>query len=426
MSESKDNPASESDGVSGTEAATDASERVATGAEVSGTTAEPSPVDSASQSPPRTSGRRGPGVTGVLALLLAIAALALAARPWWPGAQSSRQAGLDARFDALDQQQVALGERTDRATAMARDALERAAAQAGSAEQLAADLATAEQRLDTLRTRLERQAGDQNADLEALRARIEAVESSVSRRLEQFALEQARFSGNLADAGRDLADRLLLIELQRLFATAADLAETLHDAPAARAVWQRAMDRLQALDDARFAELRRHAGEAMRQLEQAGSPQSDGIQRLVAMADRVARWPVRGAADPGSSSPASDSAQSSRWQGLRNLFDDLVRVEPLAADRLSPAQLALEQAAIAAALNTVALAQARGDGATARSLAGTVAADVERVFEAEDPDVAAALDWLREFSQSEASGLRAPAIAETRAEIQRLIRLEES
>jgi len=371
---------------------------------------------------------RGPGAVAVLALLLAAAALVLAARPWWPWPDpmqpdESEQQRL-ARLDALETHLAEVEDQADRAASMARSALERVAARAEAVERAESGMDATRQRIDALRTRIERQDGDLNADLEALRTRIESVEASVSRRLEEFALEQARFSGDIADAEQDLAQRLLLIELERLFATAADLAETLNDRAAARAVWQRALDRMQALDGARFADLRRHAAEALEQLDGGASDATAGVRRLGELAADAARWPIRG--QPDAAPATSATVGGSRWARLRGVFDNLVKVEPLAAERLSPAQVEMERARVAALLQTAALALARGDELAAARLAEQAMAVIEQVFEPGDADIVAALDALRRVADQGADELQAPAISATRSEIRRLIGAENS
>ncbi|MDT8449622.1 MAG: uroporphyrinogen-III C-methyltransferase [Wenzhouxiangellaceae bacterium] len=386
-----------------------------------------SPGDAGTGSRTR-SGRPGRAIAW-LALLLALAALVLAAHPYWP--ERFRPAVDD--FSLLQERIVSLEQTLAEARREARSARQDLAARIDGLEQRLAstagridtrqpDTSGIENRLDAVDRKIGELEGERNSALAALRARVSDVESRVGGQLEQFRGRLDEMGTNLDQADRELAARLRLIEADSLLAIAGDRL-MLNDIDAARRAWSRALDRLGRLQGARFEPLRETAHAEFERL-QGYRPASvvDDVRRLQRLAGAVSDWPARGsdAASPGSGTQQAGATGEAGWrQRLGNVFDDLVRVERVDPEALDPLEIELARTRVQALLHSASLALARSDTALAASLVDEAVAGIERAFATDAAAVRDALGWLRGFEPE--TPAEPPELDRTRAEIARLL-----
>lgn len=364
-----------------------------------------------------------------LALLLALAALVLAARPYWP--ERFRPAAVDT--SPLQERIVNLEQTLAEVRRQARSARQDLAGRIDGLEQRLASLAERidtlqpdtsgiENRFDALDRKIGELEGERNSALAALRARVADVESRVGGQLEQFRGRLDEMGANLDQADRELAARLRLIEADSLLAIAGDRL-MLNDIDSARRAWSRALDRLARLQGARFGPLRETARTEFERLQDYRPASAvDDIRRLQQLADAVPDWPARGADAAASGIAAQQAGETGEagWrQRLGNVFDDLVRVERVDPDTLNPLEIERARTRVQALLHSASLALARSDAALATGLAGEAVAEIERSFAADAAAVRDALNWLRGFEPETPDD--PPELDRTRTEIARLL-----
>lgn len=364
--------------------------------------------------------RSGPLVW--LTMLVALVALGLASYPFWahwlqPGAaepagpSASEFERLAGRVDEIRQDSVAeittLRERLDELSA---------AFEADTQGPGASDLAG---RIDQLSVRLERLQGERNTAIGGLRTRLEELESEVGRRLEQFELRLSNVGSNLDRADRDLATRLLLMEVDSLFAIAQNQLVAGGDGGVALQAWERAMARMAGLDGAEFDDLKDAARREFSRL-QAYSPPDPSLQmeRLFEMADSVAEWPVK-TLQPGNrpAEPGSDEGWRAR---LGRVIGGLVRVESVDREFLGPDEVDMARERVRSMLQTAALAIVRSRPELARKVIGQAVDAAKSVFDSDSAAVAEALGRLEEIAAT-IDRVEPPELGDSRAEISRLL-----
>jgi len=404
-------------------------------------------VDSASGEPAGGSGqdaggrRSRPARSGFLvwlAMLTALASLGLASYPFWSqwlNPRSAERAGPSAsefeqiagRVDTMRQDTDAeiedLRDRLDRlASAEIRDLSERVDRLASDvqSEPPGPDAGMLAERIDQLSARIERLQGERNTGMGGLRTRLEELEGKVGRRLEQFELKLSNVGSDLDRADHDLATRLLLIEVDSLFAIARNHVVLGENPGVARQAWARAMERLTALDGTEFQELKETARREFGQLQNYQPPDAAGkVERLFAMADAVAAWPAR-TLQPGEA-PAEDPGAGKGWRSrLGQVVGSLVRVESVDRDFLGPDEVDLARERVSSTLQTAGLAMVRARPDLARRLLGEAADAAQRVFDTEAANVSDALSWLEKTAAS-SSQAEPPELGDSRAEISRLL-----
>ncbi|MGK7295184.1 MAG: uroporphyrinogen-III C-methyltransferase [Candidatus Wenzhouxiangella sp. M2_3B_020] len=405
---------------------------------------------SADEPGPERKGRGG-AFAAVLALLLAVAALALAARPWWP---EDWRPGEDAAAAGGNERIESLGERVDRLARRIDDQEQRDDGLAGSIESTAdrvgeideavgsieerieelssirtriddlgavderveelagrledlrsdfGDLAEAEaseersmeslrEQVDQLSVRFERVQGERNSTIAGLRTRLDDLERTVSERLERFDIRISRLGGELESADRDLVTRLRLIEIQSLLSAGRNRLEAFGDVDAARQAWARAARQLRGFESSRFGDLR-SAVEAERERLQSYDPPSSAahVQRLYDISEAVGTW-----AGIRRSTGSPESPEEEGWSNrLGSVMSRLVKVESVADEAPGAATLERLRTEIRAGLQTAALALARRDYVLAERLIAEAAERMERAFDESRPEVLTELDWLR-------------------------------
>lgn len=394
---------------------------------------------------------RGGAFAAFLALLLAAAALALAARPWWPEtlrsgdetaaeveserieALAERVEGLARRIGEQERRDDELAGSMESVTGRVADVDEAVgsieerigelsgiqarveALSAGDArvEELAgrldglrsdfddlADAAESDKRslealreqIEQLSVRFERVQGERNSTLAGLRTRLDDLEQTVSERLERFDLRISRLGGELESADRDLVTRLRLIEIQSLLSAGRNRLAAFGDVEAARQAWTRAARQLRGFEASRFDDLRA-AVEAERERLQRYEPPSSAVhvQRLYDISEAVGTWTgVRRAT--GSPEASGENGWSNR---LGSVMSRLVKVESVAEDAPGAAAVERLRAEIRNGLQAAALALARRDFELAEHLIAESVERMERAFDESRPEVRTELDWLR-------------------------------
>lgn len=394
-----------------------------------------------SKSAPSTRG--GGKGWAVLALLVAIAALALATRPFWSGsgdaapvfsADDARQ--LDERVaDRLEQR---LGDRIDALQARL-DELEglQESLQASVREQASGDrperVAAMGARLDELAGRIEsigegaaqvealtrrvgRLEGTQSSAEASLEARMAALEQRIEQRVEGLQQRLGTLGDDLEQAGRESARRMALVHARALLLQGRDRLELNGDVDAARAAWSRAAERLSEFGTGESAQ----AVEALdRLVDAAGSLEAvdtaGRVEQLDVLAAEADDWPGRGAADTTDDSagagaaPVGENQDEPGWRDrVGSALGRLVRVENLDAAAPNPAEVDRARERIRAALAAAAVAAARSDDATASVLVERATRDMRAYLDDEAGVVRQALQQLGELARIPAQ----PAVPE--------------
>lgn len=274
-------------------------------------------------------------------------------------------------------------------------------------------------RIDQLSARVELMQGEQNTALGGMRSRLDALESEVGRRLEQFESALSSVGSDLDRADRDLATRLLLTEVDSLFAIAQNHLVVGGDGGVALQSWERAVERLTALEGGEFQTLKDTARRELEQLREYRPPELGmQIERLFEMADAVGEWPVK-TVQPGRQPNDSDPADGWRDR-LGQVVGSLVRVESVDREFLGPDEIDRAREQVRSLLQTAALALVRSRPELARSLVGQAAEAAQRVFDSEASEVGQALAWLEDTAASVAR-VEPPDLTRSRAEISTLL-----
>lgn len=360
------------------------------------------------------------GASAWIALLVALVAIALAAYPYWTQwTKSDAEPGTDplaAELEALAGRVEQVERRADSDLESLRSELEELAAPREDSGPSTAALA---ERIDELGVRLERIQGEQNTGLGGMRSRVEDLESEVGRRLEQFELRLSSVGSNLDEADHDLATRLLLIEVDSLFAIAQDQLALQGDSETARRAWQRGMARLSALEGGEFRALKQEAAREFEQLNEFRTPDTAArVGQLFAMAEAVGEWPAQ---SPQSESKEAPESPEGGWRSrISSVFGNLVKFESVDQDYLGPAEIEIARERIGATLQTAALAFARSRHDLARRLIDEAIAGTRRVFDTGAAPVSDALERLERLATA-GGDPRPPVLEASRAEISRLL-----
>ncbi|MEX0915919.1 MAG: uroporphyrinogen-III C-methyltransferase [Wenzhouxiangellaceae bacterium] len=359
-------------------------------------------------------GRRS-GPLAWIALLLALAAISLASHSFWSnwmdsesGEESSASmAQLEALTDRMERERSAAMQRV-------RGDLDRLADEFEDAGPATAALS---ERIDRLGTRVERLQGEQNTELGGVRSRLDDLETEVGRRLELFEQRISNIDSGLDRADRELATRLLLIEVDSLFAIAQDQLAVSAEPAAARRAWARGMQRLERLEGGQFRDLKEQARHEFELVEAFRPPDSTAnVERLYRLAAEVGQWP--GTASR--SEPADASGDGTGWRArIGRVFDNLVKVENVDRAYIGPAEFDFAREQIRTTLQTAALALVRSRPDLAQPLIAEAADRIRHVFDADAAEVAGALEWLEGVAGDER--IEPPSLEASRAEIARLL-----
>jgi len=407
-----------------------AEEDAAEADEDSGSAAEPA----ASETGETTARRRGSGAIAWLALLLAVTAAGLAARPYWSqwipiGSQKTTDKALltAAEFQTLTDRVENIGAKVERNSQAIDESLQgledlEADLKAGLRERPTQDFSG---RADRLATRLERLEGEYNTRFGGVRSRVEDLEERVGRRLEQFRLRLADAGAGAERTDQDLATRLRLVEVDSLFALAQDQLALSDNADAARKAWRRGLERLTALEGSRFDDLKRIARREFDKLEAFRPPDTAAdIDRLYTIVDEVGDWPARAGKSSESEQAQAQASETSSagWRDrLGGVLAGLVTIESVDGEYVSPAEVDLERERVQTNLQAAALALVRARQDTAQRLIQRVLARAELHFDTNDEAVEESLQRLSDLVARDDRERRAPLLEESRAEIARLL-----
>lgn len=360
------------------------------------------------------------GALAWIALLVALAAVALAAYSYWTQwTKSETEPGVDplaAEFEAL----AGRVEQVERRMGSDLEALRSELAElAEPKEDSGPSAAALAERIDELGVRLERIQGEQNTGLGGMRSRVEELESEVGRRLEQFDLRLSRVGSNLDQADHDLATRLLLMEVDSLFAIAQDRMALQGDAETARQAWQRGMERLSALEGGEFRALKQEAEREFERLQEFRTPDTAGqVGRLFAMAEAVGEWPVQ---LPQSARQEATEGSEDGWRNrISSVFGSLVKFESVDQEHLGPAEIEFARERIGTVMQTAAVALAQSRHELARQLIGEAISETRQVFDTGAAPVSDAVEWLEQLADEDRDR-RPPELTASRAEISRLL-----
>lgn len=412
-----------------------------------------------SDSPPRDGRGRGATIVAWLAVVVAIAALALASRPYWSGVfggeiagdvaseqindldrrladMQLRLDGRDARFDdrfddgfnsrfdsrfdmRLDDQldkrlDNRLDERLDERLAEFEQSLGEGRDRDDESldarfESLSSRLDAIEQQdvpgtadLERLSERIGRVEGDQSSTEAALSARVDALEERVEQRVQGLQEQLAGIGGDLESADRILTERLALAHVESLLIEGRDRLELSGDPTAMIRAWRRAVQRLEAVDAPQFETLRELLGEQIEALEQApGTRLASRVRALDRLAGEARDWPARATTGGAEAETAQDpDMESNGWrQRLAGVVDRLVTVESVDAALPSPIEVERGRTRIEQALQAAALATARRDWDLNAALIDSAMDTAARVLDTEAAsmvDARARLESLRE------------------------------
>jgi uncharacterized protein HemX len=311
-------------------------------------------------------------------------------------------------------------DRIDRETEQAREQLRQGLTDLEAEFDAAKPAQDLSERIDRLGTRLERLEGDSNTRLGGIRSRIEDLEEQVGRRLERFELRLAEVGTDLDRADHDLATRLRLVEVDSLFALAQDQLVVSGNAQAARTAWQRGLERLAVLEGDEFRDLKDAARREFERLQAFQPPDTAAhVDRIYAIIGEIEQWPARSGP---AQEPADSDASAADWrERLGSVLDDLVTIENVDGDYLSPAEVDLAREQLRISLQAAALAVVRTRDDTARRLVERALASAERYFDTDAAVVAESVEWLSGLVVRDGREIRPPSLEDSRAEIARLL-----
>lgn len=388
------------------------------------------------------------------AVLLALAALALAARPFWPpsvpgapqrdGAAATAQVDALENLDALENRLASLRERLDRAEQSLRESLEsveqdlsedlsmledRLEQRAAGAERRAEDAGRraqgADQRfgamqdsIDSLRARLDRLESRRNEAEGRVTGRLDELEQRLAERLERFDARLSRVGDERELAREAHAARLRLSEIDQLVSIGRHRLG-LGDIEAARRAWQWALDQIESLDGSRYTALREAARADFERLRDYQPPaRHEQVEALLSLAEGATAWPTQVMRTSAGDDGSPDQPQAG-WRGrVGDVVSRLVRVESLDPKQPAIVDVARVRAELRARLVTAALALARGDDELVRMLLDDAVSDIEGAFATDDEDVAAALRTLRGM---DTTPQRPPTLTATREQLNALL-----
>ena len=374
----------------------------------------------------RTRRRGRPGAVAWLALVLAVGAIGLASQPYWyewAGGEREAAGVTEAatpsaeEFKALSDRVERIDRRIQETAAELGQALENLKGEVEATGPVAQALSD---RVDEIDRRLERLQGQHNTRQAGLRSRIEDLEEQVGRRLEQFELRLDDVGTDLDQTEHDLATRLRLVEIDSLFAFAQDQLAVSGDVRAARTAWQRGLERLTALQEAEFRTLKETARREFDKLQAFRPPDlAARLDRIYAIAGEVEQWPARSGQGQRQTGPEDSSGG---WRDrLGALLDDLVQVESIDDDFVTPLAVDRAREQVRITLEAAALSLVRTDNDTARRLIQRALASVKRTFDTDAAGVEEAVTWLADLAAPDGQPGRPPSLEDSRAEITRLL-----
>ncbi len=376
--------------------------------------------------------RRSSAWIGWLALLFSLAALALALRDFWPMHdpavdESAQVDETDQRLDAFEEDVTRLRQRLSEVEAGFSNAIEALPAPI--------DPSTLEDslqdRLAVLAKRLEQQSGQYNSEFGAVRGRLDELESEFSSRVERLSARLDRVGRETDRQERDWLERLRLIEVRQLLATAENAIEIFVDRQTAIAALEQIAGRAALSERSGWERLNEAARLDLAAVEAWSAPAGvEEIRRLMTASDSAAAWPaaVQSQTAKPAGSGADEAAQVEPGSGWRDrigrVLGDLVRVETLDPDRLSPVEQDLLRQRVRALLQAAAMTLARRELDMARDLIEQARVAIETGFDSSHREVAKVLSSLEELELSLASSSGPPQPERTRRALETLEREE--
>jgi len=354
--------------------------------------------------PPARRGGRG---VAWFALLLALAALALATMPFWAPSEEPEAPANDPRLDEFRaeidalRQRLGEAEQSDPAVDELRQSLNaRMDSLEAGTESLRDSADQPDPALRRLESRIEQIAGDTNATVEALRARIAEAEGEIESRLAGFEQGLDGLEGDVRQTAARLSERLRLLRIEALLATGADRMLLFGDHAGAERAWDAALSQAESLDGSRYQQLRERIAEDLTQLRSVGR-QADPSARassLLTAAGTVSNWPLKAdaaaQADQSETAPEGGAEEAGWRQRLGGLMDRLVVVERTDDVFLDPSERERARERAEALMEALALTLLQGEYGRAEMLAGELDRHIRAVFVADDPAVAEVLDDL--------------------------------
>lgn len=368
-----------------------------------------------------------------LALLTALAAIALASRPYWAPAEEEQggppaaAADVAAEVAALDGRIESMAERVDRLNAADDDVREALDAQVVGLEQALAsqrdEAATLRDELASLRDELEqglqdpealdamarrvgRLEGTQSSGEASLEARMASLEQRIEQRVAALQDQLGNLGADLEAVGQARARRLALVHARSLLVQGRDAWMLNGDDESARSSWARAASRLADLeglmrspDDPALMDAMDRLARAAERLQ--GPQVADRVASLDQLAAASADWPQAPVSDVddsgGQAEPLDDDSPGTWRDRVAGAFGALVTVEAIDDAPPTPVELDRARTRIAASLNAAAIATARQDWATVSMLLEHAAVVIEGVLDANAGPVRDALERLGEL-----------------------------
>lgn len=315
------------------------------------------------------------GALSVAALLAAFAALSLTGWYFW-----QRETPPDIRALEAD-----------------RDAREAALARVNrELERVSGELQTIRARVAALEDRPDPAAG-----IRRLTSTVEdhaARQAVLERRVRELAVAVDEAGGLTDERERELAFNLGLLEAVALVRLGRDRLELVGDESAAQVLWQRAGQRLAALEEPRLGPPRRELARALELLE--SDPPVDWnalLGRVQAVSEGIERWPPRRPARPGPA--AREAGPDEGWRGrLLAGLRQLVTVRPREEAGANPLEIELARERMRARMGVIELAAARGDAGMLIALAGRALEELEGSFDTHARAVVRARELLEELT----------------------------
>lgn len=382
--------------------------------------------------------RRSGAWIGWLALLFSLAALALSLRDFWPMQQPAVDefADVDAHVDELDHRLDSFEEEITRLTRRLSE-IETGFSNAIDNLPAPVDAVALEDRLQdqmqdrlaVLARRLEQLSGQSNTEFGTVRGRLDEMESEFTSRVERLAARLDRAGRETDRQERDWLERLRLIEVRHLLDAVENATDIFADRQTAIAALERIAERAALGDRPGWARLNEAARQDLAAVHGWSAPVGfEQIRRLMTASEATAQWPVAGrpkAEKPAGSGP-DDSSQVAQGPGWRDrigqVLGDLVHIETLDPDQLSPVAEDRLRQRVGALLHAAAMTLARREFEQGRDLIEQARGAIETGFDASDREVAAVLSSLDALDRSLVSASGPPQPERTRQALETLER----
>lgn len=363
---------------------------------------------------PAASSRTGHGAAW-LAIVVAFAAAGFSGWQWWitHAEDDTENENITSRLEAQASEIESHSRSID-------EALDRIGALGAELE----ELSTRVDSFDFNPSALQRQVRSQSEAIAQLRedsnSRSQQLDQALERMASQLEQSGAAGSARIEESLADARSRLGLMEVAGLLRLGQARAELASDASGAVVAYERALARLESLEDGRLDRLRQliaREAEALRSVERPDWAALSG--RLSALEAEAARWPVSGTGrvENAEAEEVEADSQQGWWASLRDSLDGLVRVTPRETAPLAPAavesvreRLRLHLAAAQAAVAGRRIGEMRDQIAAAESL-------IRNHFDTSSEPVSRALETMAEALSADEASL--PDLGAALAEVER-------